>query len=182
MVPHWSKHEQTSLNTINARAENLVQSGGMWSSMKDKKRCVVICDGSGHCLFFAFLSHRLISCSYFEWLKKQKSRIPHFVRRKDEELMLLAGLYDCATLEGMNHYPKQWHVYQKTIKGSSTPLWTFTIVTTDASPTLSWLHDRQPVILSSVEQANLWLDTTKGWHRGLVDLLKPGDSSADLEW
>lgn len=99
--------------------------------------------------------------------------------------MLLAGLYDCTTLEGTNHYPKQWYVYSKDnkkIKGSSTSLWTFTIVTTDASPTLSWLHDRQPVVLSSVEQANLWLDTTKGWHSGLVDLLKPRDSGADLEW
>ncbi|GJJ09339.1 hypothetical protein Clacol_003561 [Clathrus columnatus] len=146
VVPHWSKHEQSSLNTINARAENLIESGGMWSSMKAKKRCVVVCDG------------------YFEWLKKGKDRLPHFIRRKDEDLMLLAGLYDCATLED-----------------SSTPLWTFTIVTTDASPDISWLHDRQPVILSSPEQVTQWLDTKKGWHTDLFDLFKAGNSDSNLE-
>ncbi|KIJ47332.1 hypothetical protein M422DRAFT_45872 [Sphaerobolus stellatus SS14] len=45
VVPSWSKHIDVNLNTINARAENLKESGGMWSSMKSKKRCVVVCDG-----------------------------------------------------------------------------------------------------------------------------------------
>jgi len=96
-------------------------------------------------------------------LKKGKERLPHFIRRKDNKLMIMAGLYDSAVLEGTTH-----------------ELWTFTVVTTDASHALSWLHDRQPVILSSTEQLEAWMDTSKDWHSGLLAILKPGDGK-DLE-
>ena len=46
LVPHWSKHEDTSLNTINAKGENLTDGGGgMWNSIKGKKRCAILCQG-----------------------------------------------------------------------------------------------------------------------------------------
>lgn len=45
LVPHWSKFEDTKLNTTNARAENLVDGGGMWQSLKGRKRCAVVCEG-----------------------------------------------------------------------------------------------------------------------------------------
>lgn len=45
LIPHWSKHEDTTLNTINAKAENLVEGGGMWGSIKGRKRCAVLCQG-----------------------------------------------------------------------------------------------------------------------------------------
>lgn len=37
---------------------------------------------------------------YYEWLTKGKDKLPHFIKRKDGKLMLMAGLYDCATIEG----------------------------------------------------------------------------------
>lgn len=45
LVPSWSKHEDKTLSTINARSENLVETGGMWGSIKGKKRCAVVCQG-----------------------------------------------------------------------------------------------------------------------------------------
>lgn len=39
---------------------------------------------------------------YYEWLKKGKERLPHFTKRQDGQLMLLAGLYDRAQLEGLS--------------------------------------------------------------------------------
>ena len=45
LVPHWSKAEPPTLNTINARAENLEEGGGMWGSIKGRKRCVVVAQG-----------------------------------------------------------------------------------------------------------------------------------------
>ncbi|KAH9948448.1 hypothetical protein B0H21DRAFT_733337 [Amylocystis lapponica] len=139
LVPHWSKHEDNSLNTTNARSENLVEGGGMWGSIKGRKRCAVICEG------------------YFEWLKKGKERFPHFTKHANGNLMLLAGLYDSVVLEG-----------------SSQPLWTFTIVTTSANKEFEWLHDRQPVILSSVESLNVWLDTSsQKWTTELTKLVEP---------
>lgn len=79
--------------------------------------------------------------------------------------MLLAGLYDRTVLEG-----------------ESQPLWTFTIVTTAANKEFEWLHDRQPVILSSTEALKTWLDTsTQKWAPGLSELVEPySDSSSPL--
>ena len=37
---------------------------------------------------------------YYEWLKKGKERLPHLTKPKEDRLMLLAGLWDCVTLEG----------------------------------------------------------------------------------
>ncbi|KAH9028937.1 DUF159-domain-containing protein [Lactarius hengduanensis] len=142
LVPHWSKAEPPSLNTINARAENLEEGGGMWGSIKGRKRCVVVAQG------------------YYEWLKKGTQRIPHFTRHKDRRLMLFAGLYDSATLDGQ-----------------SEPLWTFTIVTTAASSDFAWLHDRQPVILTTQDALDSWLDTsTQTWDPKLSRLLDHSDS------
>jgi len=40
---------------------------------------------------------------YYEWLTKGKEKLPHFTKRKDGKLLLLAGLYDCVTLDGAIH-------------------------------------------------------------------------------
>jgi len=46
LVPAWFKHEDNKLSTFNARAENLVETGGLWESMKKQKRCIVVAQGS----------------------------------------------------------------------------------------------------------------------------------------
>ncbi|KAI0656333.1 hypothetical protein C8Q70DRAFT_921747 [Cubamyces menziesii] len=144
LVPHFSKHEDSSLKTINARCEALIEGqAGMWASIKGRKRCAVVCEG------------------YYEWLKKGKERLPHFTRHKDGKLMLLAGLWDCTVLAG-----------------TTEPLWTFTIVTTDASKKFSWLHDRQPVILPDEAALDKWLDTSSGkWTPELSKLCAPYHSA-----
>ncbi|KAI0759094.1 hypothetical protein C8Q74DRAFT_1301877 [Fomes fomentarius] len=140
LVPHFSKHEDGSLKTINARSEALIEEGrGLWTSIKGRKRCAVPCQG------------------YYEWLKKGKERLPHFTKHKDGRLMLLAGLWDCVVLEG-----------------STEQLWTFTIVTREASKEMSWLHDRQPVILDDEDALRTWLDTcSDNWTGQLSKLCAP---------
>ncbi|KAF8901047.1 hypothetical protein CPB84DRAFT_1778339 [Gymnopilus junonius] len=146
LVPSWRKTEDKSLNTTNARSENLVQGGGMWGSIKGKKRCAIPCQG------------------YYEWLTKGKDKLPHFTKRKDGKLLLMAGLYDSVVLEGKT-------------------LWTFTIVTTDANKEFSWLHDRQPVFLSNREALYRWLDTSsQSWTPELTKMVQPySDTSVPLE-
>ncbi len=67
--------------------------------------------------------------------------------------------------------------------GSTDPLWTFTIVTTDANKQLSWLHDRQPVILSTKAELDVWLDTSsEAWTPELSKVVRPyHDVRAPLE-
>ncbi|KAL3437859.1 hypothetical protein BDV09DRAFT_161123, partial [Aspergillus tetrazonus] len=152
LVPFWTKRLPdygTLMRTINCRDDSLVDDRGMWTSMKRKKRCVVVCQG------------------YYEWLKKGpggKDRIPHYTRRKDGDLMYFAGLWDCVTYEG-----------------SEGKLYTFTIITTSARPSLSWLHDRMPVILDPKTEAwNAWLDPKRtSWSKELQAVLKPYEGELD---
>ncbi|KAF2839999.1 DUF159-domain-containing protein [Patellaria atrata CBS 101060] len=87
LVPFWTKRNPeygSLMKTINCRDDSLIENRGMWTSMKRKKRCIVICQG------------------FYEWLKKNggKEKIPHFVKRKDRQLMCMAGLWDCVKYEG----------------------------------------------------------------------------------
>ena len=87
LVPFWTKRNPdygSMLKTINCRDDSLRENRGMWTSMKQKKRCIVLCQG------------------FYEWLKKKggKEKVPHFVKRRDGQLMCLAGLWDCVRYEG----------------------------------------------------------------------------------
>ncbi|KAG6852470.1 hypothetical protein C0991_011709, partial [Blastosporella zonata] len=139
LIPHWSKYEDQSLNTFNARAEKLVSLGGMWASIKGRKRCAILAQG------------------YYEWLTRGKDKIAHFTKHADGTLMLMAGLYDLVVLEG-----------------HTTPLWTFSIITTAARHDFEWLHSRQPVILSTRAALDAWLDTSSQcWTPQLSKLVQP---------
>lgn len=87
LVPFWTKRNPdygSVMKTINARDDSLATNGGMWNTMKQKKRCVVVAQG------------------FYEWLKRNggKEKIPHFTKRKDGQLMCFAGLWDCVQYEG----------------------------------------------------------------------------------
>ncbi len=151
LVPFWTKRNPdygTVMKSINARDDSLATKGGMWNTMKQKKRCIVIAQG------------------FYEWLKKDggKQKLPHYTKRKDEQLMCFAGLWDCVQYEGSDekHY-------------------TYTIITTDSNRQLSFLHDRMPVILENgSEQIRTWLDPGRSeWSKELQSLLKPFDGELD---
>ena len=151
LIPSWTKRNpdtRTMTRTINARAEALANTGGMWSVMKQRKRCIVVAQG------------------FFEWLKKDgsKEKIPHFVKRQDEQLMCFAGLWDCVQYDGSD---------EKT--------YTYTIITTDANKQVSFLHNRMPVILENgSDQLRTWLDPDRSeWSKELQSLLKPFEGNLD---
>lgn len=86
LIPFWTKRNPdygTLMRTINCRDDSLIDDKGMWTSMKRKKRCIVIAQG------------------FYEWLKKGKDKIPHYTKRKDGKLMCFAGLWDCVQYEGL---------------------------------------------------------------------------------
>lgn len=145
LVPFWTKRNPdyaSVMKTINTRDDSLATKGGMWHTMKQSKRCIVVAQG------------------FYEWLKKNggKEKIPHFTKRKDEQLMCLAGLWDCVTYEG-----------------SDQKLKTYSIITTDSNKELSFLHDRMPVILENgSDEIRTWLDPGRSeWSKELQSLLKP---------
>lgn len=142
LVPFWTKRNpdySSMLKTINCRDDSLYDNKGMWTSMKNKKRCIVIAQG------------------FFEWLKKDKDRVPHFTKRSDGQLLYIAGLWDCVRYED-----------------STEELYTYTIITTSSSKQLNFLHDRMPVIFEpNSPQIKEWLDPSRTWDSGLQKLLQP---------
>jgi putative SOS response-associated peptidase YedK len=87
LIPFWTKRSPdygSMLRTINCRDDSLIENRGMWNTMKQRKRCIVIAQG------------------FYEWLKKGpggKDKVPYFVKRKDGQLMCFAGLWDCVKYE-----------------------------------------------------------------------------------
>ncbi|KAL9085711.1 MAG: hypothetical protein Q9165_007460 [Trypethelium subeluteriae] len=145
LIPFWTKRNPdygSMMKTINCRDDSLIENKGMWNTMKHRKRCIVICEG------------------FYEWLKKHggKEKLPHFVKRKDGQLMCFAGLWDCAKFED-----------------SEEKLYTYSIITTDSNKQLQFLHDRMPVILNNgSDEVWTWLDPRRAeWNKELQSLLKP---------
>lgn len=87
LVPFWTKRPPdygSQMRTINCRDDSLIENRGMWNTMKQRKRCIVVAEG------------------FYEWLKKNngKEKIPHFTKRRDGQLMCFAGLWDMVQYEG----------------------------------------------------------------------------------
>lgn len=136
MVPHWSKDvgKFKGYTTFNARMENILSSR-LWKGSIKEKRCTIPISG------------------YYEWLTKnhdKKNKTPYYLRRKDQKLLFLAGLFDYNESEQM---------------------FSFTIVTGPAPNNLKWLHDRMPCVLEyGTEQWDRWMDIRKTeWSQQDVD-------------
>ncbi|KAL9086550.1 MAG: hypothetical protein Q9159_004140 [Coniocarpon cinnabarinum] len=150
LIPFWTKTAPpyaSFMKTINCRDDSLATHGGMWQHVKQKKRCVVLAQG------------------FYEWLKKNNGRekIPHYVKRKDGQLMCFAGLWDRVRFkEGEEGKDGE-------------EVWSYTIITTSSNKQLGFLHDRMPVILENGSpEMFTWLDQGKQeWSLELQGLLKP---------
>jgi len=87
LIPFWTKRNpdySSMMKTMNCRDDSLIENKGMWTTMKQRKRCIVVAQG------------------FYEWLKKGKEKVPHYVKRKDGKLMCMAGLWDCVQYEGLS--------------------------------------------------------------------------------
>lgn len=172
LVPFWTKRSpdyQTLMRTINCRDDSLSTPGGMWASMKNKKRCIVVAQG------------------FFEWLKTgPKDKLPHFVKRKDGRLMCFAGLWDCVQYQGPSltllMIARTAILADTAHPGSDEKLYTYTIITTDSNKQLKFLHDRMPVIFSpGSDEIRQWVDPGRyEWSRELQSLLKPFEGELEV--
>ena len=77
---------------------------------------------------------------FFEWKKDEDRKTPFWVHRKDREPFGMAGLWE------------KWDPEE------GDPLYTFTILTRDATPDLRDIHPRMPLILPAARWDD-WLDT-----------------------
>ena len=108
----------------------------------------------------AFATRRCLipADGFYEWLKREgKKKQPVFIRRRDGAPMVFAGL---------------WEVWKDRSDPDAEWLRTCTIITTDANPLITPVHDRMPMLLERDAWA-AWLDRSNDDTASLMDLLVP---------
>ncbi len=106
--------------------------------------------------------HRCLvpASGFYEWLGRPKvhAKRPFYIFPKDGKLLAFAGVYDT------------WH------NDAGDEVWSYAIVTTQASATVAIVHDRMPVILSPAHW-RIWLNGTVQDRGTLMALLQPYSNS-----
>jgi putative SOS response-associated peptidase YedK len=65
--------------------------------------------------------------------------------------------------------------------GTDERIYSYTIITTSSAKSVSFLHDRMPVILDPESEAmRKWLDPNEPWSMDLAKILKPYEG--ELTW
>ena len=123
LVPWWAKDRKIAAKHINARVETVADKPAFRDSFREK-RCIVPADG------------------FYEWEKKEKGKLPHYVYRSTADPMALAGLW------------ASWKDPETEERHR-----TCTIITGRPNDLVSKLHDRMPVILPAAAW-EAWLDPT----------------------
>ena len=141
LIPRWAKDAAIGHRLINARSETAHQKPSFRNALR-YRRCLIPANG------------------FFEWKREGKGTQPYFIRRKDQEPLALAGLW-----EG-------W-------KGPDGLIESCTILTTAANDLIAQIHDRMPVILPP-EVYDLWLDPAMTDTAKLQPLFSP-DVEESLE-
>ncbi|XP_047134503.1 abasic site processing protein HMCES isoform X1 [Hydra vulgaris] len=154
LVPSWHKGcpKTFAFNMINARLDTLTNKKSFMNILQKGQRCIVLADG------------------FYEWQTIGTKKHPYYIHLKDDikpqpdteekQLLTMAGLFD-------KHSSEEGEIY------------TYTIITVDASDTFKVLHDRMPAILNSPDAVDKWLDTTSVTWENALKLLLPLDC---LQW
>ena len=182
LVPAWFKHED-SKSTFNAQAEKLVETGGLWETMKRQKRCIVV--AQGFVVWFTFFMSPTTESTGPATMNGRR-RVRKTVSRTLSNIMMGSSccLLGFTTVQPLKVDPVLDKKFTtKAALGSKQPLWSFTIVTTPASKDFEWLHDRQPVIIVSKDDITKWLDPdTDKWTKELSQLVQPSKARPMLQW
>ncbi|MCA0382740.1 MAG: SOS response-associated peptidase [Bacteroidetes bacterium] len=133
LVPKWAKDMQVGSKMINTRSESIREKPSFFNIFK-YKRCLVLADG------------------YYEWkvgIDAKSARQPYRFHLPDNELMLMAGL---------------WDTWQNGLQ-------TFSIITCPANADIAPIHHRMPVLLTQ-KSATAWLSNESSTDE-LLHLLLP---------
>jgi putative SOS response-associated peptidase YedK len=133
LIPSWAKDPAMGSRMINARAETVAEKPAFRGAFR-RRRCLVPADG------------------FFEWKREggeggegagKGQKTPYWIHLVGREPFLMAGLWE------------KWD------PGEGSPVYTFTILTTEAVPAIREIHPRMPVILPASAR-DPWLDPDAG--------------------
>lgn len=123
LVPFWAKDLKIGNKAINARVESAADKPMFRTSFADK-RCLIPIDG------------------FYEWERRTKGKLPHYIRHADRTPLAVAGLWS------------SWRDPE-----SDERILSATILTGAPNGLLEPIHDRMPVILPP-DRWDTWLDRT----------------------
>ncbi|KAM9410350.1 abasic site processing protein HMCES [Pholidichthys leucotaenia] len=176
LIPSWFKENDPSkmqYNTSNCRSENMLKKKSYKDPLIKGQRCVILADG-----FYEWKKMEKAKQPFFiyfpqtrgpSWERKENQDDPTTSASTEEnsetaypagsassvlaqegdttdewtgwKLLTMAGLFDC------------W-----TPPGGGEPLYTYSVITVNASSNLQSIHDRMPAILDGEEEVRRWLD------------------------
>ena len=148
LIPSWfsgKKEDRVGYNMNNARSDTLLQKRSYIIPLRKGQRCVVVADG------------------FYEWKKMENGKQPYFIylSRQDNEkekdsckLLRMAGIYEKTNCDDGEVY-------------------SFSVITVDASSEFSSIHHRMPAILASDHEVDLWLDYENVPLDDALALIKP---------
>mmetsp|Transcript_24468 Transcript_24468/g.31960 ORF Transcript_24468/g.31960 Transcript_24468/m.31960 type:complete len:586 (+) Transcript_24468:53-1810(+) len=140
---------------MNARSET-VCSKNSFRRLVNRRRCVVIFEG------------------FYEWMEDDNGeKQPYYLHYSDERPMMMAALYDTWRPSYSKGKPQK---SSNSIGGGpeEEAIYTYTILTTQASSKIDWLHHRMPVLLEE-DQVETWLDADQYQISEILPFLKPYD-------
>jgi putative SOS response-associated peptidase YedK len=135
LIPWWAKDAKVGFSSINARAETVDTAPAFREAWRKGQRCLVVTDG------------------FYEWKKPEKQ--PYAVAMADDDLMVMAGLWD------------EWKD-----RRTGERIKSCTVITCPPNGIIGALHDRMPVILSDRDWAK-WLGEEPATLQKLKALLVP---------
>ncbi|XP_030229496.1 abasic site processing protein HMCES [Gadus morhua] len=181
LIPSWFREDdprKMQYSTNNCRSESLLDKKSYKDPFLKGQRCVILADG------------------FYEWRRQGKEKQPFFIyfpqsqpdsglgeeEQPDESdvefppeekasnieeesetdkwtgwrLLTIAGLFDC------------WKP-----PGGEEPIYTYTVITVDASPNLQNIHDRMPAVLDGEADVRRWLDFGEVKSSDALKLLQP---------
>ncbi|KAL2299819.1 hypothetical protein Nmel_012669 [Mimus melanotis] len=172
LVPSWFKQDNPSklqFNTSNCRSDTMLSKSSYKGALLKGKRCVVLADG-----FYEWQQQQSGGKQpYFIYFPQTKDAMEKEMEGDDEwkgwRLLTMAGIFDC------------WEP-----PGGGEMLYTYTIITVDASKDVSFIHHRQvragkgvarmPAILDGDEAIRKWLDFAEVPTQEAVKLIQPTEN------
>ncbi|NXB87793.1 HMCES protein, partial [Vidua chalybeata] len=171
LVPSWFKQDNPSklqFNTSNCRSDTMLSKSSYKGALLKGKRCVVLADG-----FYEWQQHSGGKQPYFIYFPQTKDAVDKEMEGDEEwkgwRLLTMAGIFDC------------WEP-----PGGEEMLYTYTIITVDASKDVSFIHHRQvragkgvagmPAILDGDEAVRKWLDFAEVPTQEAVKLIQPTEN------
>uniref|UniRef100_UPI00398EADB1 abasic site processing protein HMCES n=1 Tax=Pristiophorus japonicus TaxID=55135 RepID=UPI00398EADB1 len=160
LIPAWFREndpKKMQYSTNNCRSDGMLQKKSYKDPFIKGQRCVVLADG------------------FFEWQRQKKEKQPYFIHFpqtcdkeetdgeewKGRRLLTMAGLFDC------------WRP-----PGGGEALYTYTVITVDASKAMDCIHDRMPAILDGEDAVRMWLDYDTVPYEEAIKLIHPTERIA----